>query len=127
MKYLLLLLLLSCVAKKSNKVEVKDIEVKETEVLNTSNDTLPLYERGWSKEIREGYIENLGKGFYPTAISEAFKEGRVFYGMEKDMIEKLYGQPNKVIDSSWIYTISNKKVLEIEFKEDKITVINYSY
>ena len=95
----------------------------------TSSSVLPLEKRGWHKAVRKNYIHNLGKDFYSKDITEAFVAGRVYYGMDKNMVKMVVDLPNRVKgDSVWIYFDSDKvKLLEMIFKDGVIDDFGYIY
>jgi len=117
MKYLLLILLVSCIANDPNKMKQP-----------TSKNTTELHKRGVGQEAREDYIRFIGYDFYSTTMREAFREGKVSNGMSKIMVEMIYGPPNKVKDSKWIYTVKGQSLsIVIEFKRDTVSAMSFSF
>ena len=119
MKYLLLILLVSCIANDPNKMKQKT---------PVSKSTIDLHKRGFSQESREDYIKFIGYDFYSTTVRESFREGKISNGMSKIMVEMIYGPPNKVKDSKWIYTVEGQSLsLIIEFKRDTVSAMSFSF
>lgn len=120
MKYLLLILLVSCIANNPSQIKQKDF--------NVSKSTESLHKRGVTQETREDYIKFIGYNYYPTAVKEAFLNGKVSTGMSRIMITMLYGEPNRARDSTWIYIVEGASMLlEIKFQHDTVSVIGFSF
>jgi len=131
MRYLIfLVIIVSCAieTKKTNSQNEGVVEKRE-QVKKEIVSTGPLSERGWDEDVRKGYIENLGKGFYPIEMERAFIDGRIFYDMTEDMVILIHGNPNRrVRESKWTYyDVSKNTLLRIEFKENKVFEFEYPY
>lgn len=112
-------------SKSSTSSSTKKAEIQK----NSSVSTEPLDKRGWEDDIRKGYIKDLGKGFYPKDIEDAFIAGRVFYDMDQGMVILIHGEPNKNVgDTLWVYMDSDKKtLLKVKFINTLVSDIHYFY
>ena len=136
MKHLIftLLFLLSCTVPNYMPKAVNKTQASQKKIANLkiSSDRIPLEQRGWSKDLRKGYIKDLGPGFYDKDVADAFINGRVYYQMERSLVENLYKYPNiNIGDSVWIYEDEDsKELLRIEFKNKEmvgIVVNDFTY
>ena len=82
----------------------------------------PLATRGIPAEERRDYIIQNGFGI-PEHIKQAFLDGYLVEGMTKEMVQFLFGAPDRSADkdSHWEY-VDRKGVLitGVQFKGDKI-------
>jgi len=111
-----LILLLSCVG------TMKELVVESNSNVTTS----PLNKRGYDKEIRKGYLNDLADDFYPYNIYINFIRGKVVLDMSRSMVEMLHGEPNIDLDNVWIYHGTYKsKLLRVKFIKDKVSFFKY--
>ncbi len=86
----------------------------------------PLTSRGIPAEERRDYIIQNGFGI-PEHIKQAFLEGYLVEGMTKEMVQFLFGAPDRSADkdSHWEY-VDRKGMLitGVQFKGDKIEHID---
>ena len=86
----------------------------------------PLTQRGVPPEERRDYVIQNGYGI-PDHIKQAFLDGYVVEGMNREMVYHLFGAPDRSAgrDSQWEYV--NRKgllITGIHFKNDKVERID---
>lgn len=85
----------------------------------------PLAARGLPAEERHGFI--IQKGYdTPLEIRQAFVDGRIVQGMDRDLVFQLYGRPDRSRegDAAWEYLDKKGRLITgIKFKNEKVDSI----